>query len=108
MRKFSGSIAMRMLAGLPLALVLSTQASAEYREYSGTVAAISDDAMTIANRQGDRVSFRRSDATAVTGAKTRWQTIEAGDRVSVSWKLVDAPRIAYKVVVLPPEPASRE
>jgi len=108
MRKFSGSIALRMLGGVVLALIVSTQAAAEYREYSGKVVEISGDKLTIANRQGDRVSFQRSEATVVTGAKSRWQAVAAGDRVSVSWKMVDAPRIAYKVVVLPPEPASRD
>ena len=65
-------------------------------------------AMTIDNRQGDRVSFKRSNATVVTGAKERWQQIETGDRVSVSWKMVDSPRIAYKIVVMAPTRKSHE
>jgi hypothetical protein len=54
------------------------------------------------------VSFGRSEATTVTGARTSWQAIEKGDWVSVSWKMVDEPRIAYKVVVMPPKQKSPE
>lgn len=108
MRKISGWIAVRVFIVAALPLILSTVASAEFREFSGKVTEISGDKMTVDNRQGDRVSFKRSEATAVTGAKKRWQAIEEGDRVSVSWKMVDAPRIAYKVTVMPPEQKSHE
>ena len=108
MRKISGGIALRVLIGAALALILSSEASAEFREFSGKVAKISSDKLVIDNRRGDRVSFRRSEATRVTGAKKRWQAIEAGDRVSVSWKIVDVPRVAYKIVVMPPKQEPRE
>ena len=108
MRKISGRIAALALVALALSLILPAAASAEFRDFSGKVTEISGDKMVIDNRQGDRVSFRRSEATTVTGAKTSWQTIEVGDRVSVSWKMVDKPRIAHKVVVKPPQPKSSE
>jgi hypothetical protein len=108
MRKISGWIAVRVLVVAALPLILSSAASAEFREFSGKVTEISSDKMVIENRRGDRVSFRRSEATTVTGAKKRWQAIEEGDRVSVSWKIVDVPRIAYKVVVMPPKQDSHE
>ncbi len=108
MRKISGWIAVRVLIAAALPLILSSEASAEYREFSGKVTEISGDKMVIGNRRGDRVSFRRSKATTVTGAKKRWQAIEAGDRVSVSWKMVDVPRVAYKVVVMPPKRKSHD
>jgi hypothetical protein len=108
MRKISGRTALRALGVLALALTLASAASAEFREFSGKVAEISDDEMVIDNRQGDRVSFRRSAATAVTGAKQSWQAIEKGDRVSVSWEMVDKPRIAHKVVVMPAKQKSRQ
>ncbi len=108
MRKVSGATALQVLLAVALPLMLSNEASAEYREFSGKVSEISGDKLVIVNRRGDRVSFRRSEATTVTGAKKRWQAIEEGDRVSVSWKIVDVPRIAYKVVVTPPKQKSRE
>jgi len=108
MRKISGGIAALALVALALPLILPTAASAEFRDFSGKVTEISGDKIVIDNRQGDRVSFRRSEATTVTGAKTSWQAIEVGDRVSVSWKMVDKPRIAHKVVVKPPKPKSSE
>ena len=108
MRKIWVRIAVRVLIAVALPLILSSAASAEFREFSGKVSEISGDKLVIDNRQGDRVSFRRSEATTVTGAKQSWQAIEQGDRVSVSWKMVDKPRIAYKVVVMPPKQKSRE
>ncbi len=108
MRKISGRIAVRVLIAVALPLILSNEASAEFREFSGKVTEISSDKLVIDNRQGDRVSFGRSEATTVTGAKKRWQAIEKGDWVSVSWKMVDKPRVAHKVVVMPPEKKPRE
>ena len=106
MRKVSGRIALLALIALALPLILPSAASAEYRDFSGTVAEISGDKMVIDNRRGDRVSFKRSEATTVSGAKTSWGAIKEGDRVSVSWKMVDKPRIAHKVVVKPPKQKS--
>ncbi len=91
------------LAALAVALVAPSPAAAQLREFSGKVTEISGDKLGVDNRRGDRVSFRRSEATEVTGAKSSWQAIEAGDWVSVSWEMVDSPRIAYKIVVLPPK-----
>ena len=108
MRKISGRIAALALVAVALPLILPTAASAEFRDFSGKVTEISGDKMVIDNRQGDRVSFKRSEATTVTGARTSWQAIEVGDRVSVSWKMVDKPRIAHKVVVKPPKQKSPE
>ena len=106
MRKVSGRIAALALIAVALPLVLPNPASAEFRDFSGKVTEISGDKMVIDNRRGDQVSFRRSEATRVSGAKTSWQAIEVGDRVSVSWKMVDKPRVAHKVVVKPPKQKS--
>lgn len=108
MRKISGRIALWVLVAAALPPILSTPASAEYREFSGKVSEISGDELVIDNRRGDRVSFKRSGATKVTGAKQSWQAIARGDWVSVSWKMVDNPRVAYEVVVMPPKSKSRE
>ena len=101
MRKISGRVAVWVLIAVALPLILSNEASAEFREFSGKVTEISGDKLVIENRQGDRVSFERSEATTVTGAKQSWGAIERGDSVSVSWKMVDKPRVAYNVVVKP-------
>jgi len=103
MRQLAGRIAVRALIAVTLSLVLANAAFAEFRDFSGKVAEISSDKMVIDNRRGDRVSFRRSEATTVTGARQSWQAIEAGDWVTVSWQMVDQPRIAHKVVVMPPK-----
>ncbi len=103
MRKLPGRTAVCALVATALAIVLSNSASAEFREFSGKVSEISGDQMVIVNDRGDRVSFRRSAATTVTGVKSSWQAIEKGDWVSASWKMVDEPKVAYEVVVMPPK-----
>ena len=103
MRKVSDRVALLSLIALALPLLVANPASTEFRDFSGTVAEITSDKLVIDNRRGDRVSFKRSEATAVTGARQSWRAIEVGDSVSVSWKMTDQPRIAHKVVVLPPK-----
>ena len=69
------------------------------REFTGTVAAAGGSSITV-DRGGDKVSFARTDATQVSGARSAWSVIAVGDRVSVSWKLEDKPPKAYRVRVL--------
>ena len=88
-----------VLAAVPV--VLAGPAVAQYREFSGKVDKISKKKIFIDNRMGDKVSFVRVDETVVEGLKTEWEKVKKNDWVSVSWKFVDKPRKAYKVVVKP-------
>jgi hypothetical protein len=103
----TGKIAIRvaLVAGLLLAapLLAPGEASAQYREFAGKIDKISKKRMLVDNRKGDKVSFNRADATTVEGEKKDWGKIKKDDWVSVSWKMMDKPRIAYKVVVMPPK-----
>jgi hypothetical protein len=47
------------------------------------------------------MTFVPSEATTVSGARQAWGAIEEGDSVSVSWKMMDNPLVAYRVVVRP-------
>ncbi len=90
-------------------LVTAGDASAQYREFIGRVDKISKKKLLVDNRQGDKVSFVSSEATTVKGeGKKEWQQIKKGDWVSVSWKMMDKPRIAYKIIVLPPRKEAGE
>ena len=95
-----------VLAAVPM--VLSGPALAQYREFSGKVDKISKKKIFIDNRMGDKVSFVRVDETVVEGEKTEWDKIKKNDWVSVSWKFVDKPRKAYKVMVKPPQDEAGE
>ena len=90
-----------VLAAVPV--ILAGPALAQYREFSGKVDKISNNKIFVDNRMGDKVSFVRVDETVVEGEKTEWDKIKKNDWVSVSWKMMDKPRIAYKVVVMPPK-----
>ena len=89
-----------VLAAVPL--VLTGPAVAQYREFSGKVDKISKKKIYVDNRMGDKVPFIKVDETVVEGEKTEWGKIKKGDWVRVSWKFVDKPRKAYKVMVTPP------
>jgi len=91
-----------------LALALPAVASAQYREFSGKVDKVSDNKLIVDNRMGDKVTFMKVDATVVEGQKTEWKKLDKDDWVTVSWKMMDKPRKAYKVVVAPPKEEAGE
>ena len=96
-----------VLAAVPM--VLAGPALAQYREFSGKVDKISKNKIFVDNRMGDKVSFIRVDETVVEGEKAEWDKIKKNDWVSISWKFVDKPRKAYKVIVKPaPEEAGED
>ena len=102
MRKVLIRLTLVAFVALALPLVLESDASAQFREFTGKVDKISKKKLIVDNRMGDKVSFNSSDATTVEGEKDAWKKVKKGDWVTVSWKMMDKPRIAYKVVVLPP------
>jgi hypothetical protein len=95
---------LRVSLALALALVLAGAASAQYREFTGKVDEVDEQRLTVDNRMGDTVTFERLDATRVSGQdKQQWRDLEKSDWVTVHWKMVDKPRKAYRVDVLPPK-----
>ena len=103
MRDKSCRLILLALIALALPIVIADEASAQYREFIGRVDKISKERLLVDNRRGDKVRFVNSKATIVSGeGKKKWKQIEKGDRGSVSWKMMDKPRIAYKIVVLSP------
>ena len=75
-------------------------ASAQMREFTGRIDKVTKKKMIVDNRMGDKVTFvYAKDETAVEGTKGEWKKLKAKDWVTVSWKFVDKPRKAYKVVV---------
>jgi len=108
LRKFR-CFALIALVLVAVPVVLAAPALAQYREFTGKVDKISGKKIFVDNRMGDKVSFVRVDETVVEGEKTEWDKIQKNDWVSVSWKFVDKPRKAYKVVVQPaPEEAGED
>ena len=81
-------------------LVAPSVASAQTREFTGRIDKISAKKMIVDNRMGDKVSFVYAKGeTTVEGTKTEWKKLKKKDWVHVSWKFIDKPRKAYKVVV---------
>ena len=94
--------------GVGAALVAPGVASAETREFVGKVIKISETKIVVKNRRKDKMDFIQSDSTVVEGDKTRWEDIQASDRVSVTWDVGDKPRKAHQIKVLPPEKDAEE
>jgi len=103
MRKIARRTALFAILALVLPLALPSVASAQMREFTGKVDKITNAGKLIVdNRKGDKVSFVKIDTTEITGVKTEWNEIKKNDWVTVSWKMIDKPRKAYKVHVMPP------
>lgn len=82
------------------ALLIPSLASAQMREFTGRIDKINKKQMIVDNRMGDKVKFvYAKKETVVEGTKTEWRKLKTKDWVTVSWKFVDNPRKAYKVVV---------
>jgi len=89
-----------LVAGL---LMVPTWATAQMREFTGRIDRVNKKKMIVDNRMGDKVSFVPIETTEVSGeGKEKWKDLKRKDWVTVSWKMADKPRKAYKVQVLPP------
>ena len=89
-------------------VALPVGAAAQTREFTGKVDKISKSEVIVDNRMGDKVKFEKIDSTTVEGEKKEWKNVKKNDWVTVHWKMIDKPRKAYKVVVLPPRPEEGE
>ena len=103
MRKLARILVLAAAAALLSIPMLASSATAQMREFTGRIDTINSKKMIVDNRKGDKVSFVKVDETTVEGEeKGAWDDLKKKDWVTVSWKFVDKPRKAYKVVVLPP------
>ena len=90
-------------------LLLPSLATAQTREFTGRIDRVDKKGMIVDNRMGDKVSFVPAENSAVEGqGRTSWKSLKKSDWVSVSWKMIDKPRVAYKVKVLPPKKEAGE
>jgi hypothetical protein len=85
---------------LAVALLVPSLAQAQMREFTGRIDKVNKKQMIVDNRMGDKVKFVFAKGeTVVEGTKTNWKKLKMKDWVTVSWKFVDKPRKAYKVIV---------
>ena len=103
MRNAVSRIALVAVIAIALPLVAGQASAGDYREFAGKVDKVSKKKMLVDNRKGDKVSFVKTADTEVSGEKSDWKKIKKNDWVAVSWKMMDNPRVAYKVVVMPPK-----
>jgi hypothetical protein len=107
LHKLIRTFALAAFCALALAVVAPGAALAQYREFTGRIDKINDKKMIVDNRQGDKVTFDKLKDTKVDdtheGKKKAWSDLKNDDWVTVKWKMVDKPRKAYEVIVLPPK-----
>jgi len=108
MRKLMIRMALIALVALIVPIAMPGAAAAQMREFVGKIDKIDAKKLIVDNRKGDKVSFDKVADTTVEGTKTDWGALKKDDWVSVSWKMVDKPRKAYKVVVMPPKEEAGE
>jgi hypothetical protein len=104
------TLALVAFAVAACAVVLPGVASAQYREFTGRIDKIDGRKMIVDNRQGDKLTFEKAEEPQVTvqegaeikGTRENWGELKKGDWVKVSWKMMDNPRKAYEILVLPP------
>jgi hypothetical protein len=100
-------IALTAVAALVLPVAMVSVASAQYREFTGKVDKINSEKMIVDNRMGDKLTFEHLDETKVSDTsgdddkKEKWRDLKKDDWVTVKWKMMDNPRKAYEVIVLP-------
>ena len=89
---------------LTAVLLLPSLASAQMREFTGRIDKVNKKQMIVDNRMGDKVKFVYAKGeTVVEGKKTAWKKLKTKDWVKVSWKFIDKPRKAYKIIVFDKE-----
>ncbi|HVN38484.1 MAG TPA: hypothetical protein VMW19_09995 [Myxococcota bacterium] len=112
MYKWIRALALAGFVSLGLAVVAPGVALAQYRDFTGRIDKINDKKMIVDNRQGDKVTFDKVPETKVDdtneGKKKAWSDLKSDDWVTVKWKMVDKPRKAYEVVVIPPKKEAGE
>jgi len=91
------------LAGSGAALA---EDSTKYREFFGRIDSMTAKKMIVDNRKGDKLSFVPADGVEVVDTrenptKSKWGDLKKSDWVSVSWLMMDHPRKAYQVKVMP-------
>ncbi len=104
MRKIASGVALFAF----LALLVPGLATAQMREFKGKVDKINKREIIVDNRMGDKLKFKPAKDVTVEGEKDSWKRLKKGDWAIVSWKMMDSPRIAYEIVVLPDQERAPE
>jgi hypothetical protein len=97
------------LAGLSRTVapaVASAEGGVQFREFFGRIDSISAKKLIVDNRMGDKLSFVPAADVKVVDSreqptKSKWNDLKKSDWVTVSWQMMDHPRKAYQVKVMP-------
>lgn len=96
-------VSIAVLAGAVPALA---EDGVRYREFFGRIDSVSAKKLIVDNRMGDKLSFAPADEVSVVDtrenpSKAKWSDLKKSDWVTVSWLMMDHPRKAYQIKVMP-------
>ena len=99
-------LGLAIAAALVLAGAAAAEDSVKYREFFGRIDSVNAKKMIVDNRMGDKLSFAPADKVEVVDSrekpsKSKWSDLKKSDWVTVSWLMMDHPRKAYQVKVMP-------
>jgi hypothetical protein len=108
MRRFVTGIALLALLAPGVAAAEECGEYDGYRNFFGKVDRVNKKELIVDNRKGDKLKFKPAKDVAVEGEKDAWKRVRKSDWVIVAWKMMDNPRIAYKVCVKPEQKEAGE
>jgi len=101
-RWLAAAVATAAFAWAPTALAIECEGT--QRSFDGELQSVKGKQIVVDNKKGDKIKFEQHASSQVSGTKTKWEDLKKGDWVSVCSKMLEKPRSAYKVEVLPPKP----
>ncbi len=111
-------IAPRSGIGLAVAVAAATfsfapvasaiECSGMQRDFEGQLQSAKDKMIVVDNKKGDKIKFTKPETPEVSGLKSSWDDLKKGDWVAVCSKMLEKPRYAYKIEVVPEKPDAAE
>ena len=95
----AAAIAVAAFAFAPAAQAIECEGM--QRSFTGELQKVKGKTIVVDNKQGDKIKFTQPAEPMVGGEKSSWDDLKKGDMVSVCSKMLEKPRYAYKVEVLP-------
>jgi hypothetical protein len=105
MRRIAPSIGIAVaVAAVAFAFAPAAQAiecDGMQRSFEGQLQSAKGKTIVVDNKKGDKIKFTQPATPEVSGLKTSWDDLKKGDWVAVCSKMLEKPRYAYKVDVIP-------
>ncbi len=96
---WAAAFAVATFAAAPMASAIECEGM--QRSFEGELQKVKKNTIVVDNKKGDKIKFTEHASTTVAGEKAAWGDLKKGDWVAVCSKMLEKPRSAYKVEVMP-------